>query len=192
MRKIRKPPVPERRLRRASRTGSLPHLRTAWTTAPSRNSTMRWQRRAVSGSWVTSSSVSRSRALNAKRRSRICPPVGLVEVAGRLIGENDVHSGGERAGDGDTLLLAPGKFARIVREPVAEADGLKFFFGPGERLIAAPLSSSGMATFSSAVMVGDQVKRLEYDAEPVAAKTGELILVHAAEIVAVDEGLAAG
>ena len=49
-----------------------------------------------------------------------------------------------------------------------------------------------MATFSSAVMVGDQVERLEHDAEPVAPETGEFVFVQEAEVVTVDDRLAAG
>ena len=44
-----------------------------------------------------------------------------VEVAGRLVGEDDLGSAGERPGDGDPLLLAAGELARPVVQPVAQA-----------------------------------------------------------------------
>ena len=62
---------------------------------------------------------------------------GAVEVAGRLVGQDDAHAGGEGAGDGDALLLAAGKLARIVPQPMAEADGPQLLFGPRERLRGA-------------------------------------------------------
>ena len=46
-----------------------------------------------------------------------------VEVAGRLVGEDHVGPGVERAGDGDALLLAAGQLARAVAQPIGEADG---------------------------------------------------------------------
>jgi hypothetical protein len=46
--------------------------------------------------------------------------VGAVEIAGRLVGEDQVRLGGERAGDGDALLLAAGKLLRAVAGAVAE------------------------------------------------------------------------
>ena len=44
-----------------------------------------------------------------------------VEVAGRLVGEDDRRPAGERAGDGDALLLTARQLARPVRQPVARA-----------------------------------------------------------------------
>ena len=45
-----------------------------------------------------------------------------VEVAGRLVAEDDLGPGGQRAGDGDALLLAAGELGGPVLEPVGEAD----------------------------------------------------------------------
>ena len=47
---------------------------------------------------------------------------GRVEVAGRLVGEQQVRLGDQRPGDRDPLLLAAGELARPVLGPVAEAD----------------------------------------------------------------------
>src|SRR4051794_30189251 len=41
-----------------------------------------------------------------------------VEVAGRLVGEDDGRAAGERAHDRDTLLLAAGQLARAVRDAI--------------------------------------------------------------------------
>jgi hypothetical protein len=45
-----------------------------------------------------------------------------VEVAGRLVGEQDQRAGDDGAGDGDALLLAAGKFGRRVMFPAGQAD----------------------------------------------------------------------
>ena len=47
-----------------------------------------------------------------------------VEVAGRLVGQDDVRVVDQDAGDGHALLLAAGELHRPVVEPVAQADQL--------------------------------------------------------------------
>ena len=60
---------------------------------------------------------------------------------------------GKRAGDRDPLLLAAGKLRRIVRKPLAEPDLAEAPLRARSNASARPASSSGTATFSSAVMV---------------------------------------
>ena len=45
-----------------------------------------------------------------------------VEVAGRLVGEEDLSAAAEGPGDGDALLLAAGELRGLVVAAVAEAD----------------------------------------------------------------------
>ena len=45
-----------------------------------------------------------------------------VEVAGRLVGEDQLGIGDERAGDRDALLLAARKLARTMPGAVGDAD----------------------------------------------------------------------
>ena len=47
---------------------------------------------------------------------------GAVEIAGRLVAEQQRRIGDDGAGDGDALLLAARHLARIVLGPVGEAD----------------------------------------------------------------------
>src|SRR5438309_5266042 len=47
----------------------------------------------------------------------------LIEIAGRLVGEDEQRPVGERAGDGDALLLAARKLGRAVGEALGEAEG---------------------------------------------------------------------
>ena len=80
-----------------------------------------------------------------------------VEVAGRLVGEDQVGPGDQRPGDGHPLLLAAGELARPVREPVAEPDACR---PPGRatpRSGLRPPRVSGSAMFSAAVSVGTRL-----------------------------------
>ena len=55
--------------------------------------------------------------------------VGLVEVARRLVGDDDVGVVDECTRDADTLLLAAAKLARAVRDAVSEPYFLKCCLG---------------------------------------------------------------
>ena len=48
-----------------------------------------------------------------------------VEVAGRLVGEQQRGRGDQRPGHGDPLLLAAGELVRLVVDPVGEAHQLE-------------------------------------------------------------------
>ena len=48
--------------------------------------------------------------------------VGFVEIAGGLVGENQLGMIDQRASDGDTLLFAAGKLRGKMVEAFAEAD----------------------------------------------------------------------
>ena len=48
-----------------------------------------------------------------------------VEVAGRLVGEEDGRIGDQRAGDGHALLLAAGELRRLVVLAAGEADAVR-------------------------------------------------------------------
>ena len=60
-----------------------------------------------------------------------------VEVAGRLVGEDDGGPGDQRAGDRDPLLLAAGELGGPVGGAVGEADGLEQLVAPGRVDVAA-------------------------------------------------------
>ena len=47
---------------------------------------------------------------------------GAVEVAGRLVADQQGRVGDQRAGDRDALLLAAGELVRLVLGPVGQAD----------------------------------------------------------------------
>ena len=68
------------------------------------------------------------RAVAARKTGEKLDHVGAglrVEVAGRLVGEDDARADDQSARDGDTLLLAAGHMARQVRGAVGETDLLE-------------------------------------------------------------------
>ena len=83
---------------------------------------------------------------------------GLVEIAGGLVGEDQSGPVGERAGDGDALLLAAGELARAVGQALGEAERAEQAFGAlvGLARGSAPRTSCGRTTFSSALKSGSR------------------------------------
>ena len=94
-----------------------------------------------------------ARALQGKQKVHDKHPVFFVEIAGRLIGNEDRRVGCQGTRQRDALLFAAGEFCRIMVKTCGEPHGREFI--TGARLGArSPASSSGTATFSSAVIVG--------------------------------------
>ncbi len=60
-----------------------------------------------------------------------------VEVAGGLVGEDQLGARDQRAGDGHPLLLAARKLARVVIEPRSESHLLERFTGAAHALFGA-------------------------------------------------------
>ena len=96
-----------------------------------------------------------------------------VEVAGRLVAEDDRRLAGQRPGDGDALLLATGELARAMLQPVAETDGVHDLVEPllvglaaGERRRERDVLQRGQRRH--------QVVRLEDEADLVATQQREL------------------
>ena len=54
----------------------------------------------------------------------------LIEVAGRLVGQQHLGLGDQRPGDRGALHLAAGQLARLVLQPVRQADHLEQLRGP--------------------------------------------------------------
>ena len=75
-----------------------------------------------------------------------------IEVAGRLVGQQQPGRVGERAGDRRALLLAARELRRPVIEPLAEPQHAEQLAGPllGRRAAARRGSSAACTTFSSA------------------------------------------
>ena len=94
-------------------------------------------------------------------------PGGGVEVARRLVGEDERRVRDQRAGDRDTLLLAARQLARLVVQPVAQPQPLERRTRPPATFPPPmPWYSSGAATFSSAVVRGSRL--YDWNTNPIA------------------------
>ena len=63
-----------------------------------------------------------ARAPHLQQQVEDVPAVRAVEVAGRLVGEDQRRIVGQRPRDGDALLLAAGQLRRIVMPAIVQAD----------------------------------------------------------------------
>ena len=82
------------------------------------------------------------------------PAVGAVEIAGRLVGEDERRIVGQRARDRDALLFAAGQLRRIVMAAVVQADFVEQRLRARRAHRARPAISIGTRMFSSAVSDG--------------------------------------
>jgi hypothetical protein len=91
---------------------------------------------------------------------------GRVEIAGRLVGEQEAGASGEGARDRHALLLAAGQSARSVRTPIGEADARQDLAGHPKRL---RFRNSGDAVRHRDVLLGrefgQQVVELEDESD---------------------------
>ena len=85
--------------------------------------------------------------LPAQRPQQIENLVGglAIEVAGRLVADQERRVGHQRAGDGDALLLAARELGRLVARAVREADDLQRRMRLGSRRSAAKAATAAAA-----------------------------------------------
>ena len=103
-------------------------------------------------------------------------PAGLlVEIAGRLVGDQDRRLRREGAGERHPLLFAAGEFAWIMRHAVGEPDIGEFALGPLEGVGVTGKFQRHGDVFQRR-HVRDQVEGLEDDADVLAAECRELVL----------------
>src|SRR6185503_13358023 len=93
----------------------------------------------------------------------------IVEMGGRLVGEEQRRLVDEGAGDGDALLLPAREVAGAVLHAVAEADALEQLTGAAPR-VTSPRARrpQGRGHVLERGEAGDQVEGLEHDADPMA------------------------
>ena len=120
---------------------------------PERSRTTRSQRCASEVSCVTSTKRHAALGMLGEQEVDDLLAGGLIEIAGRLVRDENRRIGRQRAGQRDALLLAARELRRIVMQPLAEPDGCQLL-RRARSASRSPASSSGTATFSSAVMVG--------------------------------------
>src|SRR6187200_785505 len=114
-----------------------------------------------------------------------------VEVAGRLVGEDNRGFRDQGAGDRDPLLLAAGELRGAMGAAILEADGADQLIDPLPVRFAA-----GDRERQNQVLLGgqdrDQVEELEDEAELVAAQLGQLAVVEMGDVDAVELDRARG
>jgi hypothetical protein len=114
----------------------------------------------------------------------------LVEIAGRLVRDEDRGVGRQRACQCDALLLAAGELGRIVVQAIAEPDGVQFLRRARRRIGIAGKLQRHRDVFQRR-HGRDQMERLEHDADLAATEAGERVLVEGIERRAVDHHLSA-
>ena len=116
--------------------------------------------------------------------------VGRVEVAGRLVGEDERGIVGESERDGDALLLAPAQFLRPLPPFGLEAHQIE------QRLRACMALGFGDARHDHRQLEvlerGDarnEIEELKHEADAQQAMLFERALVHLREILSIDDDL---
>jgi hypothetical protein len=116
-------------------------------------------------------------------------PAGAgVEVAGRLVGEDDDRLGGQRPRDRDPLLLPAGQLGRTVVEPAVEAERAGHLVDPGTVRPAARDPQRQLHVVPRG-QGGQQVERLEHQPDGVAAQPGPALVAQGGQVGAADEDL---
>ena len=170
-------------------TVNWPSWRPSWPTCPNRIDTVRPRRRPTSWSCVTTTMVVPNRSLTASSRSRTAVAGRLVELGGRLVGEEQARPVGDGHRQRHPLLLA----ARQRRHRLIRDAGQPERVEEGERLeeVAAPGPGDGSLGEADVVgcrPVGQEVpgRALEHEAHPIRPHAQELPLGEPADLVVAD------
>ncbi len=116
-----------------------------------------------------------------------------IQVAGRLVGEEDLRVARDGAGDGHALALAAGELRREVARAVREAHLLQHGLGPLPALRGGDLAvEQGQLHVVQHVQGTDQVEALEDEAQPPVPEGGQLLVAHARRVHPVDLDRAGG
>ena len=99
-----------------------------------------------------------------------------VEVAGRLVGEDDGGTGDQRPGDRDPLLLPARELGGPVGGAVGQADGLEQLIAPGRIGVVAGDPHRQLDVLGG-VEDRHEVEELEDEAELLAAELGQPLVV---------------
>ena len=108
---------------------------------------------------------------------------GGIEIAGRLVGEDQAGVRGDGAGDGDALLFAAGKLGGIMRDAVAKADGFELRVGTGARIGHSRQLHRRRDIFQRGHR-WQQMEGLKDNSDASPAGAGKSVFVHRGEIFA--------
>ena len=109
-----------------------------------------------------------------------------VEVAGGLVGEDDLRLAGERPGRRHPLLLAARQLVRPVLQAGPQADRVDDVVDPRLVELAAG-EGGGQGDVLRGGQGRHQVEGLEDEADPVAPQLGQALVVEGAEVGVADE-----
>ena len=115
---------------------------------------------------------------------------GAVEVAGRLVGEQQRRLGREGARQRDALLLAARELRRVVVSALAEADARRAVARAAVERLGAAGELERQEDVLERGQVGEQLERLEDEADAAAAQERQLVLGERLDRRAVDPHLA--
>ena len=113
-----------------------------------------------------------------------------IEIAGRLVGKEDLRLRGHRTGDRHALLLSTRKLGRIMVKPMAKADRLKLSGGPFKRLVVSGKFQRHGDIFQRR-HGRQQVKSLQDDADMAAPRPCQSVLVQLSKVRSGDQHLSA-
>ncbi len=120
------------------------------------------------------------------------PPVRAVEVARRLVGEDDRGVDYERACDGDALLLAARERGRMVLGAMTNLDEIQRLDDtPVDLALRDVVENEGHADVLLSGEKGEEIEGLEDVADPPAAELGGLLAAHLGDVTPFDEHRAA-
>ena len=144
-------------------------------------------------SCVTMTTVEPRRCVQiANQRENLLAGV-RVEIAGRLVGEQDRRIDRQRARDRDALALAAGQLLRQVLQAVAELHQSQQLARALVDLLARPAAQvQRQADVLEARQRRQQVEELKDEADLVAPDARQLVVGQAGERLAVDADLAGG
>ena len=128
--------------------------------------------------------VEETKDLSARKR---------IEIARGFVGEDHQGIVDERAGDGDALLLAAGKFEGFVVEAILQANEDGQSRGNFATLLFRPILviERDFDILKDGQLL-DKVIGLENEPEPSAADGGEGVVLHARDVLAAQEILTRG
>ena len=110
-----------------------------------------------------------------------------VQVARRLVGQQHGGVVGERAGDGNALALAAGQLGRQVRQAMLHLHALGKLLRAARPLVwRHPEIEHRHLDVLQHRELRDEVEALEHESEVLQAMVGELVVLHARHVHAVE------
>ena len=162
------------------------------TTRPSARKTTRSAWLAATGSWVTMTIVWPFSSTERRRKDSTSSAGARVEVAGRLVGEDDLGARDQGAGDGDPLLLPAGELARAGARSRSPSPTTSTMRSSQAWSGVRPARRIGSAMFSAAVSVGSRLNC--WNTKPTRSRRSRVscLLLQGGQVGVADPDRAAG